>query len=179
MFRARHLALVVALLPAALRATTYLPCTSYARVSNNGAIIVRVEPGSINSDGSVARTAHCKFFRYSDEKKMYEFWREHDLVNDTLPRDVVTPDDGSFLATFDDFYLDVVASVNTVVVYDSSGRMLKRWALKDILSTAEISKLMETPFGWHGSVGVMQGAAQQEVYICPPESPCELSLIHI
>jgi len=71
---------------------------------------------------------------------MYEFWREHDLVNAARPCSVVIPDDGSFLVTFDD-YMGVGTSENTVVVYDASGRMRKKWTLNDILSEAEIEKL--------------------------------------
>jgi hypothetical protein len=169
MFQTPRLFLIVMLLPTTLRADSWLPPTPYARVSENAATIVRVEPGSTNPDGSGAKPAHCRFYRYSEDKKTYEFCREHDIDNKTLPSDVVTPDDGSFLVTFDDYM-----GGESVVVYDFSGRLLKKWALDDILSDAEIQELPSSTstIHWRGNVGVMR-SNQQEVYISPPESPHE------
>ncbi len=159
------------LLPVSLRADSWGPPTPSVHVSENAGLIARVEPGSTNPDGSGAKSAHCRFYRYSEEKKMYEFWREHDLVNGARPCSVVIPDDGSFLVTFDD-YMGVGTSENTVVVYDASGRILKKWALNDILSDAEIKELPSSTMSihWRGDVGVMT-SRQHEVYISPPESP--------
>jgi hypothetical protein len=144
---------------------------SSVHVSRNSDLIVRVEPGSANPDDSGAKPAHCRFYRYAEGKKVYEVWREHDLVNDVRPCGVVSPDDGSFLVTFDD-YMGIGTSENTVVVYDASGRMLKKWALNDILSEAEIEELPHSTMSihWRGDVGVMR-SRQHEVYISAPESP--------
>ena len=171
MLRALYLVPFATLLPVALRADSWMPPAPHAFLSDNSGIVVRVDPGSMNTDGSTAKTARCRFFRYSEEKKTYEFWREHDLVNDTLPCDVLTPNDGSFLVTFDD-YFGMGTSANTVVVYDSSGRMLKKWALDDILSDVEIRELPASvsSIHWRSDVGVMMGS-QHEVYISPPKSP--------
>ena len=171
MSRSLYLALLVMLLPATLRADSWGAPTPYANLSENAGIVVRVEPGSSNRDGSGSNPAHCRFFRYSEEKKTYEFWREHDLVNGTLPGKVVTPDDGSFLVTLDD-YMSGGTSKNTVVVYDATGRMLKKWALNDILSEAEIKELPHSTMSikWRGDAGVMM-SRQHEVYISAPESP--------
>lgn len=162
--------LLLAALPLSAIADSWLPPRSHAYVSESAGIIVRVDPGSSNADGRGANPAHCRIFRYSEEKKSYEIIREHDLVNDTLPGSVVVPDDASFLVTFDD-YMGVGTSENTVVVYDSAGRMLKRWALKDIFSEAEIEELPHSTMSihWRGSVGVML-MTQHEVYISPTES---------
>lgn len=163
-------AILLSALPLSAIADSWLPPKSFARVSENAGIIVRIDPGYSNPDDSGVKPAHCRLFRYSEEKKMYEFWREHALVNHTLPGSIVVPDDGSFLVTFDD-YMGVGTSENTVVVYDSTGRMLKRWALKDIFSEAEIEGLPHSTMSihWRGSVGVML-MTQHEVYISPAES---------
>ncbi len=171
MLRALYLVPFATLLPVALWADSWMPPAPKAYLSGNSEVVVRVDPGSKNTDGSTAKTAHCRFFRYSEEKKTFEFSREHDLVNDTLPCDVIVPNDGSFLVTFDD-YFGIGTSENTVVIYDTSGRMLKKWALHDILSDAEIQELPSSvsSIHWRGDVGVMI-SSQHEVYISPPETP--------
>jgi hypothetical protein len=171
MLRALYIVPFATLLPVALWADSWMPPAPKAYLSDNSEVVVRVDPGSRNTDGSTAKTAHCRFFRYSEEKKTFEFWREHDLVNDTLPCDVLIPNDGSFLVTFDD-YFGIGTSENTVVIYDTSGRMLKKWALHDILSDAEIQELPSSvsSIHWRGDVGVMI-SSQHEVYISPPETP--------
>lgn len=162
--------LLISALPLSAIADSWSPPQSHAHVSGNAGIVVRIDPGFSNSDGSDAKPAHCRFYRYSEDKKSYDIWREHGLVNTTLPGKVVVPDDGSFLVTFDD-YMGVGTSENTVVVYDSTGRMVKRWALKDIFSEAEINELPHSTMSihWRGSVGVMR-TSQHMVYISPTES---------
>jgi len=164
------LSLVLAALPYPALADSWMPPSPHAIVSENADIVVRVEPGFSIEDGSEAKPAHCRIFRYSAEKKSYELLREHNLVNDILPGSIVVPDDASFLVTFDD-YMGIGTSENTVVVYDSTGQVLKRWTLKDIFTEAEIEELPHSTMSilWRGSVGVML-MSQHEVYISPAES---------
>lgn len=163
-------ALFIVLVPVGLRADSWMPPAPSIHVSEDAGLMVRVEPGGENPDGTNRDRAHCRFYRYSEEKKGYEFWREHDLVNDVRPCDVVIPDDGSFLVTFDD-YFGIGTSANTVVVYNSEGRMLKRWALDDIISDAETKELPSSvsSIHWRGDVGMVMDS-EHEVCILPPES---------
>ena len=142
-----------------------------AHVSDNAAVVVRVDPGTKPTEGKPAKPAHCRFFRYVEDKKTYEFWKEYDLANSILPVDVVVPDDGSFLVTFDD-YMGFGIGDNSVVVYDGKGQISKRWSLKDIYTEAEIDDLPHSSMSilWRGGVGTM-AEHQHEVYISPPEDP--------
>jgi len=94
MNRVIYCALFVALMPGSLRADSWSPPMSSVHVSRNSDLIVRVEPGSANPDDSGAKPAHCRFYRYAEGKKVYEVWREHDLVNDVRPCGVVSPTAG-------------------------------------------------------------------------------------
>lgn len=154
-------------------ADSWAPPTPAAVVSDKAAVIVRIDPGTNPGSGKPDKPAHCRFFRYDEEKKTYEPWKEFDLVNSTLPGAVVVPDDGSYLATFDD-YMGIGTTKNAVVVYDAKGRVRKRWSIEDIYSKKEIDELPRTTMSiqWRGDVGGM-AEHQQEIYISPPTDPLQ------
>ena len=152
---------------------SWAPPASFATVSDEGAVIVRVDPGSIDVKGKSTKHAHCRFFRYDEAQKNYRFWKEFDLVNDILPLGVLVPADGSYLATFDD-YLGIGTTQNAVVVYDANGRVRERWPIEDIYSAKEIEELPRTTMSiqWRGDVGIMV-EHEQRIYIAPPTDPLQ------
>lgn len=157
-----------------LFADSWLPPKPFAYVSPNSNVIVRVEPGVLDSDRKNISTAQIRYFKYDKGSQTYRFWKEHKLVNSMLPLSIVTPDDGSFLVTFDD-YMAFGTGENTVVLYDSSGKVVKRWSLEDIFSESAISELPHSTMSilWRGEVGVMR-TKQNEVYILPFDSKKKL-----
>lgn len=159
--------IVLMALASSLKADSWSPPQPQTFISGDSNLIVRVEPGYTEADGNKARKAHCRFFRYSEEKKQYEFLREHELINVIMPCRVIIPNDGSYLATFDD-YIGVGTSKNTIVIYDSEGLMLKRWALSDILPESEIKKLPRSTSSIHWCSDIVVGGSQSEICIFPP-----------
>jgi hypothetical protein len=149
-------------------ADSWPPPAPFVKASENGNIVVRVDPGFSKAGDDSRMSSHCRFYRYVERTKLYELWKEFDLVNRTLPETVVVPNDGSFLVTFDD-YMGVGTTGNMIVVYDSSGRVRKRWSLKDVFTEGEIADLPRSTMSihWRSDVGVMS-TTQNEVYIAPP-----------
>lgn len=65
------------------------------------------------------------------------------LVNPVLPVDALIADDGSFFVTFDD-YGSIGTSDNTVVIYYGTGKLIKKYALTELLSEAEYAEVPRT-----------------------------------
>ena len=164
----KQLLLILVLLPPVAVADSWAPPTPSAVVSDKATVIVRIDPGTTDPKGRSLKPAHCRFFRYVEASKTYEFWKEFNLVNGILPLAVLVPNDGSYLATFDD-YVGLGTTKNAVVIYDAEGRVRKRWSIEDIYSEKEIRELPHTASSiqWRGEVGTMI-EHQQEIYISPP-----------
>lgn len=70
----------------------------------------------------------------------YELVWERPLVNDVAPVEVLVANTGNYVVTFDD-WVSAGQGPNVVVIYDRVGTLVRRLALSDFLSPAEIDRL--------------------------------------
>lgn len=78
----------------------------------------------------------------NEDGSFSELWTRA-LENPVLPVDALVAGDGSFFVTFDD-YGSIGTSDNTVVIYDGEGKMIRKYALTQLLSEEEYAAVPRT-----------------------------------
>jgi hypothetical protein len=108
--------------------------------SRRGKFLVRVEPGETIKNGKHIRNAVAQTFVFNDKKKSYDPQNSFPLENEIFPGKLLITEDGSRIVAVDDWSNSKMEKP-ILVIYDRKGNALKRYRLKDFLTSAEIDEI--------------------------------------
>ena len=129
-----------------------------AITSYDGNIVVRIEPGSLETPARARVECIATLTKWSAQDQSYHFLRRVTLRNPERPLAAVITDDARFLVTFDDWCREGETE-NAIVIYDLDQGTSHAYALKDFLSESYREKLERSISSthWRGDPSVSEG----------------------
>jgi hypothetical protein len=132
------------------------PAKIQARTSSDGRFVVRIVPG--NSMGDVfgyagqAKGPYARAEWYIFTGNSYRLLRQVTLLNPIAPLDMEVTKNGT-LVTIDNWHNKGIG--NVVVIYSSSGDLVKQFKLTDLYSPTDFDKISKSTSNIHWRCGEM------------------------
>lgn len=141
-------------------------------ISHDGSAISRTEELFRQSAGNPASNAIIHVYRLSDDKSHYELLRKIEHVHIYAPNLVVLTTNAEFVVTFDSSG-QIGMGNEVVVVYDNSGKPIRKWTLEQILDASDLAQVPRTVSSrwWRTDVIVADGDAPKIMVLGPKPLP--------
>ena len=128
-------------------ADSWVTVTSKTAVSDDGNLLVRVEPGDSWGDlvgfqgANIDKYARASYYRRDETKDIYEKYLEIGLPNPVAPDDILINNEG-ILVTLDNWHNAGYGKI--VVIYDINGEIIRSYELADLYSEETIQKIVHS-----------------------------------
>jgi hypothetical protein len=162
-----HVSLIVLLLSGAfVRSDTCGIPTTTAISSDDGSIIVRIDPGSGDAPGRAKVECIATITKWSEQDRSYHFVQRVALRNPRRPLTAVITKDARFLVTFDD-WCEAGETENAVVIYDLRQGTSHSHSIESFLPQSYRRTLVQSISStfWRSDVGTED---EQKVYVLAP-----------
>lgn len=139
--------------------------TTTAISSDDGSVIVRIDPAS-DAPGRAKVECTATITKWSEQDRSYRFVQRITLRNPRRPLTAVITKDARFLVTFDDWCL-AGETENAVVIYDLRQRTSHAHSLESFLPQSyrrTLAQSISSTF-WRSDVGIED---EQKVYVLAP-----------
>jgi hypothetical protein len=139
-----------------------LPEKPYSVDSSAGNWKFRVAPSLGTTDNATGTLYRVR--RWWPDKRIWS----RPLLNSVAPVAVLIPDSGQFVVTLDEWH-GVGTTSQAVVIYGAMGELVRSFALEDLATESEISKMFHstTSIWWRG-----------RVHFSPDEKTLQIELLH-
>ncbi len=99
-------------------------------------------------------------YKLGADQQYHQIWSSH-LSNKIAPERILVSNNGDYVVTLDN-WCAAGRGDNVVVIYGSSGKLIKKFALRDVASKEEISKFHVTAEGtwWGGEHFLDEGSSE-------------------
>ncbi len=140
--------------------------------SHDGSAISRTEQRIDHSSGESAPNAIIHVYRISEDQSQYTLLRTIEHVDRYAPNLVVLTRNAEFVVTFDSS-IGIGKGGEVVVVYESTGRPIRRWTLEQILDASDLAQVPRTVSSrwWRTDVMVADGDAPKVMVTGPKPLP--------
>jgi hypothetical protein len=132
----------ILVIPQSALADSWASATPKAVVSENGGIVVRMNPGTSTGDtygfagAPKGKFASVQWFRYRNDR--YELYQTQPLLNPVAPIHLAVTNDGT-VVTLDNWHN--VGFGDVVAIYAPDGKLRQKYGLRDLYSITTIEKI--------------------------------------
>lgn len=159
----------------ALTATSYADSAlgfTVVGMSRDGSAISRTEERTNRSPAESQPNAMIHVYRLSEDKSQYTLLRTIEHVQRYAPNVVVLTRNAEYVVTFDSS-VGIGMGGEVVVVYDSTGKAIRKWTLEQILQASDLTRVPRTVSSrwWRTEVMVADGDTPKVMVTGPKPLP--------